>query len=388
MTKLLTEITPEARHHVVMFSAGDLTGSLQPIFSRGPSVYKPEVDAFHIDNLAIFRSGKFMDSMGFEHEYETIHMQQMVANFSFLRDSNIFVDVPVRAGHMSFLSNGMDDLIGYFKTLEVKEGIANPTDGQIYSYLFAGIEILDDEAAGKIEKGLWRNRSSEVGFFFSNSGAEFWPVMAGLAYVDIPAVQGLNFSAYTGAGTEYSILTDSKEQIQMGDDDKTPVPPAPPVLPVPMATFEFSLKTGKTKDFAAVQAYIVSLETANADLETFAAETKATERTNFVSSLVTDNKITALDETGLQELTSTYTDDQWKKFRALYENAPVLALLSPHAVTDGSHGTPPPQVTPEDEAIRHNLAVYARHVSMGTPEAQLKTLPSYKFLEAKGKLPV
>lgn len=189
-----------------------------------------------LEGVPIFRSGTFRDSWGDQATWEDLHITQMVTNFDHLRASGVFADVPVRKGHGGFLSDPMDSLIGYVTSLSTKKA-TSPVDGQTYSYLLADYDILDPDAQANISSGLWRNRSAEVGHFVSNAEAEYWPTLVGFAYVDIPAVEGLNFSASSGKLHEFGvyIAKNHKGDDGMATKDTNPAPPAAPQPPAPPA---------------------------------------------------------------------------------------------------------------------------------------------------------
>ena len=187
------------------------------------------VNALTLTGVPIFRSGTFRDSMGDQKTFSTLDMASMVNNFNFLKDNHIFEDVPVRKGHGSFFGDPMDGLIGYMTGLTAQE-MTNPIDGLKYTYLLADSDILDAEAQDKIESGLWRNRSSEIGTFVTNDEVPYGPTMTGYAFVDIPAVEGLN-GAFSKS-KDFSMIIDLKEHA-VADSKTTPaVADAPVVDPV------------------------------------------------------------------------------------------------------------------------------------------------------------
>lgn len=270
--------TPVPR--AMLFANGSLTSFGEPKvsrFERKAADGTTQKVALY-EKIPIFRSGVFADSMGYRKEWLPEQMHQMASNFDYLTRTGTFADVPVRVGHPSFLGgNPLKDVIGYFTSLDVEER-ESPIDGDEnkYTYLLASYEILDPEADAKIQSGLYRNRSSEIGTFFTNDPeTELWPVMMGVAYVDIPAVQGLNGFAKQNQTETFSI---QMEAPVTGEPNK--IEPPKPVLP---ATAEFTLNgTLRTTDFAKVQQHIADVEKAR---DEFSAQ---------VQSLTSEN--TALKE--------------------------------------------------------------------------------------------
>lgn len=393
----MTVLIPEKAvdKNVLFFSDGHYAGVPDPTFKKFQK--SADVEALYVTGLPIFRSGTFRDSWGIEHTYETEHMQMMKSNFDILKSRNIFKDVPVRAGHPNPFTNTLYELIGYVQNLTV-QNFSSPVDGEVYSYLLADFEVLDSVAAQKIQDGLWRNRSSETGSYLTNGDSEFWPCILGFAYVDIPAVEGLNFSKFNGVGEEYAAIID-KEGSSVGDEIKDGqntgsgvTPPAQPAAPANhggssgphiqmQATHEFALKTGPCADFARVQAYITEIESANANFENMFSEMAKAARTNFVSGLVTDKKILAGQEEGLQKVALSLTEEAWGDFKAAYESAPVVPLLGNHAVET------PPAKSADEKRIEDAQVNYDRHklANVMTPE-QIANTESAKILRAAGRI--
>lgn len=143
-----------------------------------------------LEGVAVFRSGTFRDSMGFQHVWETEHMTQMVDNHAALSGRGVLEHIPVRKDHVGFLDSSLSSVIGYNTNIRTEERM-NTVSGEMCTYLLADMEIIDEDAIRKIESGLWRNLSSEIGTYLTNAEAEYWPVYMGVAFVDFPAVEGL-----------------------------------------------------------------------------------------------------------------------------------------------------------------------------------------------------
>lgn len=283
--------------------------------------------------VPIFRSGVFADSMGMRKEWLPEQMHQMASNFEYLKRTGIFADVPVRVGHPSFLGgNPLKDVIGYFESLEVEDR-KSPIDGddETYTYLLATYEILDEDADRKITAGLYRNRSSEIGTFFTNDPeSELWPVMMGVAFVDIPAVQGLNGFAKQNQTASFSIQLEAP--VTGTDTAKTPPVEAPkPALPV---NAEFTIGGTRTNDFARVQNYISELEHKNSE---FTAQIASLSTENSALKEFKSAQIKAGRETRLQMLTMSQNGkppvltapelEQEKQFAAMLDDAQFDAYL-------------------------------------------------------------
>jgi hypothetical protein len=330
-----------------------------------------------LENVPVFRSGTFADSMGYEHTYDDTHMSAMVANFDHLRAQKILEDIPVRAGHNSLFGQPLDGVIGYHTGLRT-EVRTNPVSGTDETYLLADYEILDPDAQSKIDSGLWRNLSSEVGYWSTNDKREFWPVYQGVAYVDFSAVEGLRFSKsqpVSPDGHEFSILTEGATMPEATNSAPTPgvepvepvvepvatppvpapaepvapvvpaedeqdeneqPPAAPPVADPPAPADDFARSGGviafringeDTRDFASVQAHITSLEN-------FRRESEREAVTNFVNGLATEGKILASAIPALQEFASSLSADQFSAWSKTQEALPKASLLGEFGVSN------------------------------------------------------
>lgn len=294
-----------------------------------------EQNVLRIEGMPVFRSGTFRDSMGWQNTWESLHMKEMVSHFQHLRDTGIFTDVPVRAGHPSASifggGNPVMELIGYIKDLRT-ETHASPIDGKEYEYLLADYDILDADAQVKINSGLWRNRSAEIGTYVTNDEAEYAPTFMGVAYVDMPAVEGLNIFSKGDANSQYSIMMEESAMPmptpqpptgEKKDDDKGVTPPA-------AQPFAFTINGTQTTDFAAVQAYIAGIETTNTELANFRTQTLESQRVDFVKGLAGENKIGANQIDEFTEFAKGLTDEQYEKWTATFGKAQPQSLFQNH----------------------------------------------------------
>ena len=155
-------------------------------------------------SVPVFRAGTFKDSMGDQHTWTIEHLSQMVFNFNMLRERGTLPNVPVRDQHKSFFGSG-GSVVGFVEGLRV-EG----QDEKGNALLVADLEITEPDAFGKIERGTWRSRSSEIGFYEDNDEAMYWPVFMGLAWVDLPAVEGL-FESHQTSEDQFTPVRDNEE---------------------------------------------------------------------------------------------------------------------------------------------------------------------------------
>ncbi|QOP65341.1 capsid maturation protease [Gordonia phage Diabla] len=358
------------------------------------------VEALIVEGKPIFRSGTFSDSMGIEHTWETLHMQQMVDHATLLSSRGIFEDVPVRKGHPDWgglfsdpVRNAMDELIGYMGNFRTEERV-NPADGQTYTYLLADLEILEETAIKNIKSGLWRNVSAEISTYVTNGNAEYWPVMYGVAYVDIPAVEGLK-AQHSKAANQFSIILEE----DMGSTPSNPNPPVPAEqnttgeqnnqggsnhsapAPTPTPAFAFSIGGKQTTDFAAVQAHINGIETENASLKQFKQESVEAGRAAFVKSLVETNRVPATEEQKFLDYAKKQTDESFAEWKSMMEAIPVMAVATPQGAGFSQSPDQTQQTDEKAERIDVLKSIVSAH-KMGNrmTTAQIMEQDSYKEL--------
>lgn len=396
----------EARRNVALFTFADSI-SFKPRmrYAKVMNQAGVEVDSLILEDVPVFRSGTFRDMFGFQHTWEDIHIDQMVSHFNLLRDRGIFRDVPTRKGHGALFGDPIDNIIGYHSSLRA-ERRTNQVDGQEYLYLLANYEILDPDAIPKIQSTLWRNLSAEVGNFLTNNETEFWPVYQGVAYVDIPAVEGLSqFSKSPGVGQKFSIMLEREAPVsgnastgtQSQGTPPTPpvpppaVPPAPPVQPpagpqmdpaaFARASFMFTIGGRQTNDFAAVQSHITTLETA-------AAEARTANRRAFIKGLAEGPtpKIMAPQIEGIESYALNLDDAGWAAFEKSWGVAPG----QPHTA---QHGAPPangsvvPASVPQgaqgtNDQVEIQAGIVRQHRLANMPKETLEKTASFQKLKA------
>lgn len=386
-----------ARQNVALFTLADsLSFKPKMRFGKAKNPAGAEVDALVLEDVPVFRSGSFRDSMGFQHTWEPLHMDQMVSHFDLLKGRGIFKDVPVRRGHGALFADPIDSLIGYHTGLRTEKR-TNQVDGEEYVFLFGSYEILDPEAMTKISSGLWRNLSAEVGSFLSNNETEFWPVYQGVAYVDIPAVEGLaSFSKYPGVGEKFSIMLGSEKEAPVSGDTNngtqpqgTQTPPAaPPAQPAAQldpaafarASFQFTIGGRQTNDFSAVQAHITSLETAQ-------TETKNANRKLFIKGLSEGPtpKILAPQIEQIESYALGLADDAWTAFEKSWGVAPATPHTSQHGAAQSTPSASQPGGNPpagEHTEVDTWAGIVQHHRRGNMPQKALEQTESYQKLKA------
>lgn len=354
---------------------------IKPTFFR-----KDGSKSLFVNDVAVFRSGTFRDSMGIQNTWEKLHIDQMIANWDHLQTNKIFTDVPIRDGHPGWLIHGLPGngkTIGYHTSLKTEKRTA-PHDNVEYDYILAGFEITDPEAQQNIENGTWRSLSSEIGSYLSNAEAEFWPVYLGVAYVDIPAVEGLKFTSPNGSrifdlGTVASV--NSKETGVSENSTQT----TPPAQQLPFASdvrpHVFSVNGAQTSDPVAVQNHITALEL-------FRSETVSANRADFVTSLAAGNKILASQVESLTAFAQSLSPEQFAQWCKSFETAGQVPAVTPQAgaVTNQNNGAQS-GATAQDEQYSIWEDTVLAHRMAGTPVDKIKETGSYKSLVAAGRTP-
>ena len=234
-----------------------------------------------VRGLKVFRVGNFPNSRGVRSEWTAERLQRAATNFNKLRSQRIFPDVPVRLDH----TQSVRDLVGYFHELRF--------DGQ---YLVADILFTRRNAYDEYNSGHLRNVSLEIGQYVTNDEVVYDDVVQGLAFVDIPAVEGLHQRP-----TGEDMGTENKGEAQETAESPEPEPTVPPPTPTPAPTpptepqavpqpepvgahrrsevHTFRVNGAEVTDPAAVQTHIEALEK-------FRSDTNTSLRNSFVDDLV------------------------------------------------------------------------------------------------------
>lgn len=354
--------------------------------------------------VEVFKAGTFRDSWGDQHTWLPEHLMQMAQNFDMLRSNGIFPDVPARRDH----SSSIDKVMGYVEALT--------TDGL---KLFADIHVTEPTDVEKLVRGTYRARSLEVGMYVTNDEAMFWPVVFGVAYVDLPAVEGLhskskeisyfsqipqgegNMGTQNGNGTAIDDrppqtvinLNGLGGQLNHGAPGASGAPgapgasntpagpapapsptPAPSPAPAPSSTSTFRINGGDTADFGAVQRHIDTLEgvikTVNDDA-----------RKSFVSDLAKANKIVAAQVDSMQAFALSLAPDAYDAWRKTYEAAQPLALLANHggAGGDPNAGAPGADAAAEERSVLEETVQYLHRVM---PREKVEKTEAFRKLTA------
>jgi hypothetical protein len=367
------------------FSA--LAEDLRPAFfsvaleTRLPEMEETDSGNWVVRRARIFRVGEHTDSAGRVREWSHEDLDKAVQNFAYLKATSL-PDIPLRIDH----SISMRDVVGWI--LNVYRDDSEP------DFLFCDWEFTEPDAAEKWRRRTFRGRSIEIGHYRTDEGNVLFPVVLGLAFVDIPAVGGLfrrpvasdqsagglapsdappgNGPPSTDPHNHGGSMTKSNESQAQ---DGTPEAPTPHV---------FRVGGQEVSDYAAVQSHIASLESQVAALEAFRMETIEQGRRDFVKTLASQGKIANTQIDALSDLATTMTDEQFEAFRKGYESAPVSNLFGRHQTTP--QGSPDEgQTDPVSEEIETLEEIVANHRRRGMPEDEIKTTKSFRrLMELKG----
>lgn len=382
--------TLPATKQVVMFSAGTMgvdaeSGVKKSFFERGGR------KIMKLENVAVFRSGTFRDSIGRQATYTADDMKMFVTNFNNLKANGVFPDVPVRVGHPQFGVSSMSGLIGHVTGMRAEEREAS-IGKQKFTVLLTDYEILRADAQENIDSGLWKNRSSEVGVYTDNNDVDHAPVFMGFAYVDIPAVERLNEFGKSSDASEspfaFSYITEEIDMTAPNPVATPPAPTAPAPAPVPAAPVEFSIGGAPTTDYAAVQQYITALERQVTEFTNAEAARTTAEREAFVKSLAegASPKIAATLIDSTTAFAKGLTQEQFTAWKGTMETIapnPLFQQHGPDAGTVGNAGAPAPQKSAEDSAFETAKAIVTNLSKAGVSAEAIKKGQAYQKVIAK-----
>ena len=252
--------------------------------------------------------------------------------------------------------------------------------------LFTKRAAYDEYSAGHL-----RNVSLEIGQYETNDEVLYDDVVQGLAFVDIPAVEGLH-QRPTG---EESMGTENKGEAQ--ETAESPEPTVPPPTPTPTPTPEptptptqatpqpepvgahrrpevhtFRVNGAEITDAAAVQTHIDALEK-------FRSDTNTSLRNSFVDDLVKQGVILAPKAEAMKTHVASLGTEQFAAFREMYEDAPVHNLFGKHDTT-----TSPEVIQHQDALDERALAeeIIKQFRRQGRTEEFIQKQPQWAVLNA------
>jgi hypothetical protein len=378
-------------------------------------------------DVPIFRTGTFKDSMGEQHTWVLEHLHQMVFHFGHLRDAGILVNVPSRNGHKSLFGAG-GEVVGYITDIRI-----GSEDEKGNTLLLADFDITEPDAYSKIDRGTWRSRSAEIGFYETNDETMYWPVLMGVAWVDLPAVEGL-FSKNQPAERGFTPLQDEQEGAvsrnaedhNKGGEQQTPPDPSAgnpegqgQGAPSPGTqssepgdeagaggsggeeqgqgngsegnapegnqagggqgdgTSTHSAPGGPVTHTFSINGQpttdFAAVQQHITNLETVLDENRKQARTDFVKGLASKGVIPATMVDGMTAHAAALTDEQYEAFTTMYASASSLPLFAEH----GGGSPSEPDEASQVDILRERVKLHQRS---GMPEDKVKATESYKEL--------
>lgn len=350
-----------------------------------PDEHTPDV-ANVVRGIKVFRTGTHTDSLGRKATWTHAQLQQAVDHFNLLRSTGVLPNVPVREDHTTTVK----DLVGWYSALRL-EG----------DFLLADVEFTEPDALAKYNRGTYRNKSIEIGTYETGDGQKYTPVVLGLAFVDIPAVEGLfrhpsapqgasgdqspaapaNHQGASMTGKNTGPLADAANSGEPTIDPAAPPAPAPAPAPEPPAMHQrpvahtFRVNGADVSDFAAVQSHITALET-------FRTESIESGRVGFVTDLAKANKIANAQVESFSKLVKTMDEAQFTEFKAGFDLQPANNLFAKH-LTGGANGNGNPADPANDRATEIEILeeIIANHKRRGASAEEIAATASFKKLQ-------
>jgi hypothetical protein len=331
-----------------------------------------------VRGVEIFKAGTFRDSLGDQHTWLPEHLTQMASNFNLLKNKGIFPNVPARRDH----SFSIDKVMGYIESLTVKAG-----------KLLSDIHVTEPTEVDKLARGTYRSVSLEVGMYTDNDEAMYWPVVFGVAYVDIPAVEGLHnkskdisyFSRVNqGEGQMPEAQVDDRPpqtvinfnglpghtgqatgQVTTAGTPGQPAPapapapspapspnpaPAPAPTPATPPTGSFRIAGAETQDFGAVQRHIDSLELTLKTVD-------EANRKGFVKGLVDNKQVLAAQQPALEAFALKLDAASYAEWAKTYEGSAALPLLQNYGQGAGDNTGNPDAGNNETDPVKDRIEV-------------------------------
>lgn len=378
-------------------------------FASAVTTTETERGTHIIEGIRIFKAGTFSDSMGIVRTWETVHLDQMVLHFTLLKDGGIFPNVPVRVDH----SYSAESVVGYFVNVY--------RDKDDDNFLAADIEITEPDAFQKWERGTYRSRSLEVGMYETNgeNPQTYFPVVMGLAFVDIPAVEGLHAKGGSPGSfsqclqdnpketevtheeflraCEYAAWVDAARYAQSCQDWERAATYAQAVDDVTRQAVELGIAqhgapvANQPITFSAggqqVTMTVPEMAQELGNLMTYRQETIQMGRASYVDELAKHGKVAQGQVVSLKGLVTDMTEAQFTAFKASYDAAPVAALFGQFG---GGGGEPAPgQAADVDEQIADLEEIVLNHRRRGASQEDIEKTGSFQKLQklkaAKGQ---
>lgn len=340
-----------------------------------------------VRNIPLFRTGSFKDSRGRRHNIDRAFLAALIDNFGALNAMPIHFEPPVRADHSRTIKN----VTGYIQDLHFSGNT-----------LYGTAEITEPDAVGKLERRTYRKVSAEIGAYEDNDGNVYEPAFMGVAFVDIPAVEGLMFSKedeesgiryFTEAAPDMSDENEKPEGD--GADDRAPArrgdaagafgaPVNIHIQGAPAQAPATEAPATSTFTIGGVEMTLADIEAKFAAQAQFEQEITQKTRADFVKGLVDANKVAAPQMDAMTAFAQKLDNDAFEDFTKLFEGAPELSLFAQHADgtsnPDNENGDPKIAELKAEYEIALETVEMMRRTQMFTAEA-LKETDAFKRME-------
>ncbi len=375
------------------------------MFASQTTIEQTPTGSHIIRGLRIFKVGTFADSMGIVRTWDANDLDLMVRHFAMLRDNGVMPNVPVRVDH----TQSVRDVGGYFVNV-----YRDLLDGD---FLSSDVEITEPTVFEKWQRGTFRSRSVEIGQYKTNGETPqtYFPVVMGLAFVDVPAVEGLfshevppgNFTqtvqdnpkenqvneAQFLAACTYAAWVQAAEYAQACADWESAcnyaaaldahsaqaaalgVTPGQHTAPVGNQLVSFNLN-GQRVDMT-----VTEMGNQLGALLTYRQETVNAARTGYVDDLAKHGKIGQTQVDSLKGLVLTMDDTQYDAFKSSYDAQGTASIFGQFGATGGpaSQGQGN-AATQGDDEIAILEEIVANHKRSGRSDDEIQAMASFKKL--------
>jgi hypothetical protein len=283
-----------------------------------------------LKNVEIFKAGTYKGV-----QFKPSALDKMVANFYYLKAFNKFPNVPVRADHpgMFGLGDVIDKVGGYIEDLR-----------RVGNKLVADFRITSESMWEKVQEGSYISRSAEIGSYDDNDGVIYSPTLFGVAWVDIPAVEGLSpkfsFSKDRNLIKLNSIPMDKEKKDLSkeaeGKESEKDLKPSTPEKKVELEKEEKVETPEKTTKKLDKNDQVESLSFAKQfpkeaeELEKYRLEVLS----NFFGKLVSEGKLAPASEEKCLEFAKTLSNESLESFKKILSSFPVAVKLDKEEIEE------------------------------------------------------
>jgi hypothetical protein len=281
-----------------------------------------------LKNVEVFKAGTYKGI-----QFKPSALEKMVAHFYYLKAFGKFPNVPVRADHPALFGIGgvVDKVGGYIEELK-----------KVGNKLVADFRITSQDMWDKIQEGSYISRSAEIGAYDDNDGTIYSPILFGVAWVDIPAVEGLSpkfsFSKDRNLIKLNSISMDKEKkdlskEVEGKESEKDQAPSTPEKKVESKEKVETPEKTTKKldkNDQVENSSFDKQFPKEAEELKKYRAEVLS----NFFDKLVTEGKLSPASQEKSLEFAKTLSNENLELFKDLLSSFPVSVKLDKEEIEE------------------------------------------------------